>query len=79
MPSADLAAAAATAVKARCVNNGQSCIAAKRFIVHQAVYGEFERRFVEAMKALKVGDPCARRWTWGRSPASRGCATWSGR
>jgi succinate-semialdehyde dehydrogenase/glutarate-semialdehyde dehydrogenase len=57
MPSADLAAAAATAVKARCNNNGQSCIAAKRFIVHQAVYGEFERRFVEAMKALKVGDP----------------------
>jgi len=57
MPSADLAAAAATAVRARCQNNGQSCIAAKRFIVHQDVYPEFERRFVEAMKALEVGDP----------------------
>jgi succinate-semialdehyde dehydrogenase/glutarate-semialdehyde dehydrogenase len=57
MPSADVAAAAATAVKARCVNNGQSCIAAKRFIVHRDVYPEFERRFVEGMKALKVGDP----------------------
>ena len=57
MPSADVAAAAATAVRARCINNGQSCIAAKRFIVHQEVYPEFERRFVEAMKALKMGDP----------------------
>jgi succinate-semialdehyde dehydrogenase/glutarate-semialdehyde dehydrogenase len=57
MPSANLEAAAAAAVKARCINNGQSCIAAKRFIVHQDVYAEFERRFVEGMKALKVGDP----------------------
>ena len=57
MASADLDAAANTAVKARTVNNGQSCIAAKRFIVHESVYGEFERRFVEAMRALKVGDP----------------------
>jgi succinate-semialdehyde dehydrogenase / glutarate-semialdehyde dehydrogenase len=57
MPSADLAAAAPTAVRARCQNNGQSCIAAKRFIVHQAVYADFERRFVEAMKALRLGDP----------------------
>ena len=47
MPSADLAAAAATAVKARTINNGQSCIAAKRFIVHEAVADEFERIFVE--------------------------------
>ncbi len=57
LPSADLAAAAATAVKARTINNGQSCIAAKRFIVHEKVAAEFERLFVEKMKALKVGDP----------------------
>jgi len=57
MPSADVAAAAATAVKARTVNNGQSCIAAKRFIVHEAVADEFERIFVERMAALKIGDP----------------------
>ena len=57
MPSADLEAAAATAVKARTINNGQSCIAAKRFIVHTQIYDEFEKRFVEAMKPLRVGDP----------------------
>ena len=57
MPSADLPAAAATAVKARTINNGQSCIAAKRFIVHASIAAEFERLFVEKMKALKVGDP----------------------
>jgi succinate-semialdehyde dehydrogenase/glutarate-semialdehyde dehydrogenase len=57
MPSADLEAAATTAVKARTINNGQSCIAAKRFIVHAQIYEEFELRFVEAMKALRVGDP----------------------
>ncbi|MCC6555081.1 MAG: NAD-dependent succinate-semialdehyde dehydrogenase [Polyangiaceae bacterium] len=57
MPSADLDAAVSTAVKARCINNGQSCIAAKRFIVHDAVADEFERRFVAAMAALRVGDP----------------------
>jgi succinate-semialdehyde dehydrogenase/glutarate-semialdehyde dehydrogenase len=57
MPSADLAAAAKTAVTARTINNGQSCIAAKRFIVHADVYDEFERRFVEGMRALRVGDP----------------------
>jgi succinate-semialdehyde dehydrogenase / glutarate-semialdehyde dehydrogenase len=57
MPSADLERAATTAVKARTVNNGQSCIAAKRFIVAEAVYDAFERRFVRAMRALKVGDP----------------------
>ena len=59
MPSADLAEAAATAVKARTINNGQSCIAAKRFIVADAIYDDFERRFVAAMQALKVGDPMA--------------------
>src|SRR5712691_5154824 len=47
MPSADLEAAVVTAVKARTINNGQSCIAAKRFIVHAQIYEEFEKRFVE--------------------------------
>jgi succinate-semialdehyde dehydrogenase / glutarate-semialdehyde dehydrogenase len=59
MPSADVEQAAATAVRARTINNGQSCIAAKRFIVHAAIYDEFERRFVAGMQALKVGDPMA--------------------
>ncbi|HEX6669123.1 MAG TPA: NAD-dependent succinate-semialdehyde dehydrogenase [Gemmatimonadales bacterium] len=57
MPGADLESAIATAVKARIVNNGQSCIAAKRFIVHQSVADEFERGFVAGMAALTVGDP----------------------
>ncbi|HEV7475499.1 MAG TPA: NAD-dependent succinate-semialdehyde dehydrogenase [Pyrinomonadaceae bacterium] len=57
MPSADLAEAVTTAVKARTINNGQSCIAAKRFIVDARIYDEFERKFVEEMKALRVGDP----------------------
>jgi succinate-semialdehyde dehydrogenase/glutarate-semialdehyde dehydrogenase len=57
MPSANLDAAVRTAVTARCINNGQSCIAAKRFIVHDGVYDRFERGFVERMGALRVGDP----------------------
>ncbi|HVQ38889.1 MAG TPA: NAD-dependent succinate-semialdehyde dehydrogenase [Pyrinomonadaceae bacterium] len=57
MPSAGLAEAVTTAVKARTINNGQSCIAAKRFIVAAEIYDEFERGFVEEMKALRVGDP----------------------
>jgi succinate-semialdehyde dehydrogenase / glutarate-semialdehyde dehydrogenase len=57
MPSANLDEAVQTAVRARCINNGQSCISAKRFIVHEAIYNEFERRFTEGMKRLKVGDP----------------------
>jgi succinate-semialdehyde dehydrogenase / glutarate-semialdehyde dehydrogenase len=57
MPSADLDRAARVAAEARTVNNGQSCIAAKRFIVDARVAGEFERRFVTAMEALRVGDP----------------------
>jgi len=57
MPSANLDEAVQTAVRARCINNGQSCIAAKRFIVHESIYAEFERRFTDGMKSLKVGDP----------------------
>jgi len=57
MPSADLEETARTAVTARTINNGQSCIAAKRFIVHAAVYDEFERRMVDGMKNLRLGDP----------------------
>ncbi len=57
MPSADLDRTIEMAVKARCINNGQSCIAAKRFIVHKDVYDDFETRFVMAMDSLKVGDP----------------------
>jgi succinate-semialdehyde dehydrogenase/glutarate-semialdehyde dehydrogenase len=57
MPSADLAQAVATAVKSRTFNSGQSCIAAKRFIVASAVADEFSGRFVAAMAALRVGDP----------------------
>jgi succinate-semialdehyde dehydrogenase / glutarate-semialdehyde dehydrogenase len=57
LPTADLDKAAEVAVTARVQNNGQSCIAAKRFIVHEAVADEFERRFVERMAALRLGDP----------------------
>ena len=57
MPSADLGAAARVAAYARCLNNGQSCIAAKRFIVHDSIYGEFERLFVKEMSGKVVGDP----------------------
>ncbi|MEU6575662.1 NADP-dependent succinic semialdehyde dehydrogenase [Streptomyces sp. NPDC046805] len=57
MPSADIDRAAQVAVTARVQNNGQSCIAAKRFIVHTDVYDAFMEKFVEGMKALRVGDP----------------------
>jgi succinate-semialdehyde dehydrogenase/glutarate-semialdehyde dehydrogenase len=57
MPSADFDEAARTAVKARTINNGQSCIAAKRFIIHQRIYERFERDFAVSMKSLRVGDP----------------------
>jgi succinate-semialdehyde dehydrogenase/glutarate-semialdehyde dehydrogenase len=60
MPSADIALAAKTAVTARTINNGQSCIAAKRFIVHRDIIEEFERRFVETLASLRVGDPLDR-------------------
>jgi succinate-semialdehyde dehydrogenase/glutarate-semialdehyde dehydrogenase len=57
MPSADLEAAISTAVTARMINNGQSCIAAKRFIVHEKIYNEFLEKFVARVSAVRVGDP----------------------
>lgn len=57
MPSADLDEAVATAVQARTVNAGQSCIAAKRFIVHEKIAERFESLFAERMAALRIGDP----------------------
>ena len=57
MPSADLERAVRTAVEARVINNGQSCIAAKRFLVDASIAADFERRFVETMQALRIGDP----------------------
>ena len=57
MPSADVAKAAKVAAKARCQNNGQSCIAAKRFIVHRDIADEFTSLFVGEMTSLVVGDP----------------------
>ncbi len=57
LPSADVEKAAEMAVKARHINNGQSCIAAKRFILHDSIAGEFTARFVERAEALTVGDP----------------------
>ena len=57
MESADIAKAADVAVKARTINNGQSCIAAKRFIVHERVASDFTDRFVEGMRSLRIGDP----------------------
>jgi succinate-semialdehyde dehydrogenase / glutarate-semialdehyde dehydrogenase len=57
MPSADLDAAVATAVEARVINNGQSCIAAKRFIIAEPIASEFEKTFVARMESLHVGDP----------------------
>lgn len=57
MPSADFNRAVDTAVKARTINNGQSCIAAKRFIVHDSIFDRFLERFTAGMQALRVGDP----------------------
>jgi succinate-semialdehyde dehydrogenase/glutarate-semialdehyde dehydrogenase len=57
MPSANLEEAVVTAVKARVLNNGQSCIAAKRFIVHEKIADQFEKEFVRRMQSLKLGDP----------------------
>lgn len=57
MPSADLEKAVETAVQARIINNGQSCIAAKRFIVDEKIAEKFEQKFVQRMAAVKMGDP----------------------
>src|SRR5206468_8578972 len=57
MPSADFEAALSTAVKARTINTGQSCIAAKRFIIADEIHEQFLQQFVERMRALKIGDP----------------------
>ena len=57
MPSADIDSAASTAVTARMINNGQSCIAAKRFIIHEKVYDTFLTRFVRGVESVRVGDP----------------------
>jgi succinate-semialdehyde dehydrogenase/glutarate-semialdehyde dehydrogenase len=57
MPSADFESALNTAVKARTINTGQSCIAAKRFIIADEIYERFLQQFVERMRALKIGDP----------------------
>jgi succinate-semialdehyde dehydrogenase / glutarate-semialdehyde dehydrogenase len=57
LPSANVSEAARAAVMARCQNNGQSCIAAKRFIVHADVYDEFLDRFIAGMAAQRLGDP----------------------
>ncbi|MBB1245252.1 NADP-dependent succinic semialdehyde dehydrogenase [Streptomyces durbertensis] len=74
MPSADVARAAATAVTARTQNTGQSCIAAKRFIVHADVYDDFARRFVDGMAALRVGDPTDEETDVGPLASERGRA-----
>ncbi|AIR96988.1 NADP-dependent succinic semialdehyde dehydrogenase [Streptomyces glaucescens] len=74
MPSADLDRAAEVAVDARCQNAGQSCIAAKRFIVHTDVYDAFAERFVAGMKALKVGDPADEETDVGPLSSERGRA-----
>ncbi len=57
MPSADFESALGTAVKARIINTGQSCIAAKRFMIADQIYDKFLNQFVARMRALKVGDP----------------------
>jgi len=57
MPTANLEEAISTGVKARTVNNGQSCIAAKRFIIADEIYDAFETGFVQQMRSLKIGDP----------------------
>ncbi|GAA0244629.1 NAD-dependent succinate-semialdehyde dehydrogenase [Haladaptatus pallidirubidus] len=57
LPDADIEDAATTGAQARCLNNGQSCIAAKRFVVHEDAYDEFLERFTEEMESMTIGDP----------------------
>ncbi|MEU5564127.1 NADP-dependent succinic semialdehyde dehydrogenase [Micromonospora musae] len=72
MPSADLDRAAEVATTARCQNNGQSCIAAKRFIVHTDVFDAFAEKFATHMSALRVGDPMDDRTDVGPLASERG-------
>ncbi|WP_171107514.1 MULTISPECIES: NADP-dependent succinic semialdehyde dehydrogenase [Streptomyces] len=74
MPSADLDRAAQVAVTARVQNTGQSCIAAKRFIVHTDVYDAFAERFVQGMEALRIGDPMDEETEVGPLSSERGRA-----
>ncbi|WP_081238736.1 NADP-dependent succinic semialdehyde dehydrogenase [Streptomyces viridosporus] len=74
MPSADLDRAAEVAVTARAQNTGQSCIAAKRFIVHTDVYDAFAERFTAGMRALRVGDPMDEETDVGPLSSERGRA-----
>jgi succinate-semialdehyde dehydrogenase/glutarate-semialdehyde dehydrogenase len=74
MPSANLEAASTIAVKARIFNNGQSCIAAKRFIVAESIADEFEHKFVSKMEALKVGDPFDEKTELGPLASAEGVA-----
>ncbi|MDL4776517.1 MULTISPECIES: NADP-dependent succinic semialdehyde dehydrogenase [Thermomonosporaceae] len=74
MPSADVERAAQAAAASRCLNNGQSCISAKRFIVDIGVADTFERRFVEQMRALRVGDPMEESTDVGPLASERGRA-----
>ncbi|MEU1127700.1 NADP-dependent succinic semialdehyde dehydrogenase [Streptomyces sp. NPDC005899] len=74
LPSADVPRAAETAVTARTQNNGQSCIAAKRFIVHTDVYDDFAERFTAGMRALTVGDPMRESTDVGPLASERGRA-----
>ncbi len=57
MPSANLESAVKTAIASRSINNGQSCIAAKRFYIHDDIYMDFTENFIAGMEALEVGDP----------------------
>ena len=72
MPSADLARAAEVAATSRCLNNGQSCISAKRFIVHTQVYDAFAERFAAAMRAQEMGDPMDERTKLGPLATEQG-------
>ncbi|HWZ51582.1 MAG TPA: NAD-dependent succinate-semialdehyde dehydrogenase [Granulicella sp.] len=72
MGSADLELAVETAVRARCVNSGQSCIAAKRFIVAGEIYEAFAQRFVAGMEAMRVGDPMSETTDIGPLATARG-------
>ena len=74
MPSANLDAASTIAVKARIFNNGQSCIAAKRFIVAESIADEFEHKFVGKMEALEVGDPFNEKTELGPLASAQGVA-----